>query len=146
MHGHSSHSNTNIINYSLKEGRFPNCFKTVYVTLLLKKPNLDRNILKNYRLVSNLNFISKLNEKVVAKQLNSYIDSEGFSNVNQSTYRRLYSTETALLKIQNDIAALMDSGKTVEFTLLDLSATFDTINRNILFIASEIGLGLMALC
>ena len=96
--------------------------------------------------MSNLSFISKLIEKVVAKQLNSYIDSEGFSNVNQSTYRRLYSTETALLKIQNDIAALMDSGKTVEFTLLDLSAAFDTINRNILLIASEIGLGLMALC
>ena len=36
---------TNIINYSLKEGSFPNCFKTAYVTPLLKKPNLDRNLL-----------------------------------------------------------------------------------------------------
>ena len=96
---------TNIINYSLKEGSFPNCFKTAYVTPLLKKPNLDRNLLKNYRPVSNLSFLSKLIEKVVAKQLNNYIDSEGLSNVNQSAYRRLHSTETALLKIQNDIAA-----------------------------------------
>ena len=69
----------------------------------------------------------------MAKQLNSYIDSEGFSNVNQSTYRRLYSTETALLKIQNDIAAPMDSGKAVALTLLDLSAAFDIIDHNILF-------------
>ena len=69
----------------------------------------------------------------MAKQLNSYIDSEGFSNVNQSTYRRLDSTEIALLKIQSDIAASVDSGKAVVLTLLDLSAAFDTIDHNILF-------------
>ena len=54
------------------------------VTPFLKKPNLDRNLLKNYRPFSNLGFISKLIEKVVTKQMNSYIDSEGFTNVNQS--------------------------------------------------------------
>ena len=125
---------TNIINYSLREGSFPNCFKTACVTPLFKKPNLDRNLLKHYRPVSDLSFISKLIEKVVAKQLNNYIDSEGLSNVNQSAYRRLHSTESALLKIQNDIAASMDTGKAVvALTLLDLSAAFDTIDHDILF-------------
>ena len=93
----------------------------------------NRNLLKNYRPVSNLSFISKLIENVMAKQLNNYIDSEGLSNVNQSAYRRLHSTESALLKIQNDIAASMDSGKAVALTLLDLSAAFDTIDHDILF-------------
>ena len=88
---------------------------------------------ENYRLVSNLSFRSKLIEKVAAKQLNSYINSEGFSNVNQSSYRKLHSSETALLKIQNDIAASMDSGRAVALTLLDLSTAFDTIDYNILF-------------
>ena len=83
--------------------------------------------------MSNLSFISKLVKKVVAKQLNSYLDSEGFSNVNQSAYRRLHPTERALLKIQSDIAASMDSGKAVVLTLLDLSAAFDTIDHDILF-------------
>ena len=46
---------------------------------------------------------------------------------------RLHSTESALLKIQNDIAASMDSGKAVALTLLDLSAVFDTIDHYILF-------------
>ena len=124
---------TNIINYSLREGSFPHCLKTAYVTPLLKKPDLDRNLLKNYRPVSNLSFISKLIEKVVAKQLNDYIDSAGLSNVNQSAYWRLHSTESALLKIQNDIAASMDSGKAVALTLLDLSMAFDTIDHDILF-------------
>ena len=43
--------------------------------LLLKKPSSDRNLLKNYRLVSNLSFRFKLIEKAVAKQLNSYIET-----------------------------------------------------------------------
>ena len=69
----------------------------------------------------------------MAKQLNSYIDSEGFPYVNQSSYRILHSTETALLKIQNDIAVLMDSGKAVGLTLLDLSEGCNTIIHKILF-------------
>ena len=67
------------------------------------------------------------------KQLNNYIDSEGFSYVNQSAYKRLHSTETALLKIQNDIAASMDSGKAVALILLGLSAAFNNIDHNIVF-------------
>ena len=51
---------TNIVNYSLQEGSFPSCFKTAHVTPLSKKAGLDRNILKNYRPVSNLSYISKL--------------------------------------------------------------------------------------
>ena len=68
----------------------------------------------------------------MAKQLNSYLDSEGFSNVNQCAYRRLHSTETALLKIQNDITVSMDFGKAVALTLLDHSVTFNTSDHNIL--------------
>ena len=68
---------TKIVNYSITEGSFPNCFKMAYVTPLQKKPSLDRNILKNYRPVSNLSFISKLIEKVVAKQLNAFIWHDG---------------------------------------------------------------------
>ena len=51
----------------------------------------------------------------------------------QSAYKRLHSTEIALLKIQNDIATSLDSGKAVAHTLLDLSAAFDTIDHTILF-------------
>ena len=100
---------------------------------LQKKPSLDRNIVKNYRPVSNLSFISKLIEKVVAKQLNKFISHEGLLNVNQSAYKSSHSTETALLKIQNDIALSVDSGKAVALTLLDLSAVFDTIDHSLLY-------------
>ena len=48
----------------------------------------------------------------------------------QSAYKRFHSTETALLKIHNDIIDNMDNGKV---TALDLSAAFDTIDHLILF-------------
>ena len=131
---------TKIINYSIKEGSFPKCFKIAYVTPLQKNPSLDRNIPQNYRPVSNLSFISKLIEKVVAKQLNEFISREGLLNVNQSAYKSSHSTETALLKIQNDIALSVDSGKAVALTLLDLSAAFDTIDHSLFMIACMNGL------
>ena len=124
---------TKFVNYLIKEGSFPKYFKVSYVTPLQKKPSLDRNILKNYIPVSNLSFISKLTEKVVAKQLNEFISREGLLNVNQSAYKSSHSTETTLLKIQNDIALSVDSGKAVALTLFDLSVAFDTIDHSLLY-------------
>ena len=65
----------------------------------------------NYRPVSNLSFISKILEKVVASRLNSHINSLHTSNDFQSTYRKFHSTESALLKIHNDILSSMDDGR-----------------------------------
>ena len=58
---------TNIMNLSLSEGTFPDLFKVSQVTPLLKKPSLDKEILSNYRPISNLSFLSKLAEKIVKK-------------------------------------------------------------------------------
>ena len=69
----------------------------------------------------------------MAKQLNELISHEGLLNFNQSAYKSSHSTETALLKIQNDIALSVDSGKAVALTLLDLSAAFDTIAHSLLY-------------
>ena len=41
-------------------------------------------------------------------------------------------TETALLKIQNDISTSVDSGKAVALTLLDQSTAFDMIDHSVL--------------
>ena len=53
---------TEIVNYSLSTGHVPEKFKVAYVTPLLKKAFLDKNVLKNYRPVSNLPFVSKVLE------------------------------------------------------------------------------------
>ena len=43
-----------------------------------------------------------------------------------------HSTETALIKISNDILCEMDDGKSFLMVMLDQSAAFDTVNLEIL--------------
>ena len=121
-----------IVNLSLSKGRFPSHFKSALVSPLLKKPTLNRDDMKNYRLVSNLSFLSKSLEKDAASRLNSHINSSHTSNDYQSAYRKFRSTETALLKIHNDILSSVDDGRVTALTLLNLSAVFDTIDHTTL--------------
>ena len=86
-----------IINASISQGLFPQYFKQAHVTPLLKKSSLSRHELKNYRPVSNLNYVSKLMEKVVANQIKGHVDGFGLDNPFQSAYKAYHSTETALL-------------------------------------------------
>ena len=123
---------TSIINASLAQGTCPNFFKEAHVTPILKKSSLDKEVFKNYRPVSNLNFISKILERVVAAQLHTHLDEAGLMTAFQSAYRKHHSTESALLNIHNDILLNMTKGSVTALTLLDLSAAFDTIDHTIL--------------
>ena len=58
------------ITYNRRESMFPKSLKTALIRPLLKKTGLDSDILKNYRPVSNLTFISKVIEKVISGRLN----------------------------------------------------------------------------
>ena len=124
---------TQMINMSLSEGYFPDKFKTAIVTPLLKKPSLDKSVLKNYRPVSGLNFVSKLIERTVSKQLKDYLSSNNLGNIYQSAYKAGHSTETTLLKIKSDIHLNLAQGLPTALVLLDLSAAFDTIDHLKLF-------------
>ena len=84
---------------SLASGIFPHCFKPALVTHILKKRCLDHNDWNNYRPVSNLCFIAKIQEKLVLSQDSSYLSSHNLYNTYQSACRPGHSTETALLKL-----------------------------------------------
>ena len=126
----------------MNTGTVPSCFKNAIVTPLIKKQNLNQNELKNYRPVSNLPFVSKILEKVVARQIVTHIEMFNLLEINQSAYRKFHNTETALLKIYNDILMLADEKKVVALVLLDLSAAFDTIDHNILIKRLDVTFGM----
>ena len=123
---------TRIINLSLQSCTVPDSFKTAAVTPLLKKASLDPNCFQNYRPVSNLPFLSKILEKVVLDQINTHKSINNLNEKFQSAYRKYHSTETALLRINNDLLQSMDKKQCCFLVLLDLSAAFDTVNHNTL--------------
>jgi hypothetical protein len=123
---------THVINLSLTSSTVPKCFKVAAVTPLLKKCDLDPNCLKNFRPVSNLPFLSKVLEKVVSKRLVSHKEKHGLQDKMQSAYRRFHSTETALVRIQNDLLRGLDMKQCCFLVMLDLSAAFDTVDHQIL--------------
>ena len=131
-----------VVNASLLSGTFPKSLKTAVVKPLLKKSSLDNIILSNYRPISNLPFIGKIIEKVVFNQLNKFLSLNGYFDNFQSGFRQHHSTETALIKIINDIRLNTDSGKLSVLVLLDLSAAFDTVDHNILLDRLENWVGL----
>ena len=133
---------TEIVNDSLSSGHVPEEFKVAHVTPLLKNTSLDKNVLKNYRPVSNLPFVSKVLERVVAKQLQNYLTVNNLHEPQQSAYRKHHSTETAPLCVQNDIVQAIDGKKSVILVLLDLSAAFDTIDHSVLLHRLQHDLGI----
>ena len=69
---------------------------------------------------------------MVAARLNSYLDDNNLHELRQSAYKQGHSTETTLVKVQNDILRSIDERNCVELLLLDLSAAFDTVDHSIL--------------
>ena len=128
---------TTIIKASLTKSVVPPDFKRAVIRPHLKKSTLDKEGLQNYRPVSNLPFASKLVEKVVARQINDHGDGNTLRDKMQSAYRSGHSTETALLRIKNDIDAAFDRKSMVVLVMLDLSSAFETIEHEVLLTRLE---------
>ena len=96
------------------------------------KTTIIINDLNNHRPVSNLCFIAKILEKLVLSQVSSYLNSHNLYNTCQSAYRPGHSTETALLKVVNDLFLYHSKGNISDQALLDFSSAFDTIDHPIL--------------
>ena len=118
---------TQIINKSLQSADMPKEFKLAILIPLLKKIGLEV-IKPNLRPVSNLFLI----ESAVASQFVEHMTNNELFEPLQSAYRQGHSTETALLKVQNDMLVAIDSHQVSILLLLDLSAAFDTVNHDVL--------------
>jgi len=68
-------------------------------------------------------------ERTVATQFINHADNNHLLPERQSAYRRLHSTESALLVVFNDITRAVDDGNVVAMAPLDLSSAFDTVDH-----------------
>ena len=84
---------TKIIKLSLQTGKFAVPWKCALVLPLLKKLGLELS-LKNYRPVSNLQYISQLTEEAIFQRMHSHMTINSLYPELQSSYHQHHSTET----------------------------------------------------
>ena len=122
---------TDIVNLSLSQGSME-CLKSAILNPLIKELDqlIDKDILKNFRPVSNLVFVSKLIEKVVAIRLDKHMTTNKLHSNKQYGYKKGHSTEMLLVKIFNELLVECDKKTPTILMLLDLSAAFDTADQS----------------
>ena len=125
---------TKMINLSLESGLFVDDWKCALVLPLLKKPRLDL-LYNNY----------KLTEKAVFDQIHIHMMTHLLYPEFQSAYRKNHMTETALVRVTNDILMKMNTQEVTLLVMFDLSAAFDTVNHNILLTRLNEELGICGL-
>ena len=130
-----------LVNTSLSTGNISG-LKESTITPLLKKIGLDLNKHTHYRPLFNLQFLSKLIEKVVLNRLTDHMSVNNLHCPKQFGYKKHHSSETLLLEIVDDTLIGFDKNSATVMILLDMSAAFDTVDLHKLLKILEHKIGL----
>ena len=113
--------------------KFPDILKKVEFTPVYKKG--DMNDKQNYRPVSTLSNISKVFEKLIYSQINTYM-SYKFSKY-LTGFRKNHNTQHALLNMIENRKTNLNKGNKIGATFMDLSKAFDTFDYSLLIAKLE---------
>ena len=119
-----------VFTHSLSSGDVPLSFKLAAITPVFKSG--DRTAPSNYRPISLTSIISKVLEKIIRKQVSSFIDKKGCLNSTQHRFRSGCSCLSALLSVFDDIMHMHEDGGSVDMMYLDFSKAFNKVDHGIL--------------
>ena len=115
-----------IFNQSIRSGIFPQEWKCAKVFPLFKEGNhSDLNI---YRPISIVPIVAKVFERIIYDQVYGYLTENNLISSQQSGFRSLHSTITALLEATNNWAFNIDKDSVDAIVFLDFKKAFDTVN------------------
>jgi hypothetical protein len=106
----------------------PDKLKLADIYPIYKKES--RNFANNYRPVSVLPYASKLYERIMKEQINTYI--EDFLSDYLCGYRKGFSTQHALISMIEKWRKILDKRGIAGAILMDLSKAFDCMNHELL--------------
>ena len=121
---------THVVNLSIAQSVFPQCWKHAKVIPLLKKG--DPMVPKTYRPVALLPVLSKILERVIFNQLVHYLDTHGLLHPHHHGSRHGHSTATALIQMYHYWTQKVDKGNMIGVMMVDLSAAFDMVDHPLL--------------
>ena len=120
---------TQSTNCCLRQGIFSGKAKVASVVPFDKGKPEKYDVL-NYRLVSILNFFSKIYEKVIKNQSVSYLDK--YFSPFISVYRKRYSTQQVLIRLLEEWREKLGKNSIVGAVLMDLFKAFDCIAQDLI--------------
>ena len=121
-----------LFNLSLHTGYIPPEFKTAKVIPIFKSES--KHMYNNYRPISLLSSLSKLLEKIVAKQMMGYINKNKIFTDLQFGFRKGHNTIQPVIHFLDKIQEALnkDIPEYTAAVFLDLKKAFDTANHRIL--------------
>ena len=116
---------------SLKEGFVPDQMKKSRIVPIFKKN--DPTDCSNYRGITMIECVGKVLEKIVAKRLYHYMESNNLLYRNQFGFRRKTGTDHCLIEIINMISKSFNDAEIASILSLDVQKAFDIVDWEILF-------------
>ena len=127
---------TKLINLSFPLNVFPSRWKTAKVTPVFKSG--DPTDVTNYRAISVLPILSKIAERHVHNAVYSFLCANDLIYIRQSGFRSKHSTETALIKIIDDLIFNLDNDSVSGMVLVDYLKAFDMVDHTLLLKKLEV--------
>lgn len=121
----------NFINESFDSGVFPDSLKIAKVIPIYKKCGSKEDP-TNFRPISLLNIISKVQEACMHKRIYSYLESINFFSNNQFGFLKASNTTSACISYIDRVQRALNDNKIVGTLFLDIAKAFDCVNREIL--------------
>ena len=119
-----------LLNLSIRTNTFPDRWKIGQITPLYKGGSpIDRN---NYRRISVLPVLSKIFERHVSNAFLKYLQENNLLYELQLGFRSGHSTETALIRITDEILLNMDKDEVTGLVFIDFRKVFDVIDHELL--------------
>ena len=120
-----------LINFNIEKQTFPTKWKVGKVTPIYKGQG-NRDDKNNYRPITVLPILSKLLEKHICDHLCVFLEENALLHRFQSGFRKFHSTETALIRLVDQLLFDLDKNRASGLVFIDYKKAFDLIDHGLL--------------
>src|SRR5436189_4032752 len=113
----------------IESGYHSKCWKEA-IGVILKKPNRKATIPKSYRVISLLNCLGKVAEKIIATRLSFLTESTDLLDSDQIDGRRQKSAIDAVLSLVHNIQLAKHEKKVTSILFMNIKGAFDHVSGN----------------